>query len=174
MNSGLPESQKQSQQSCQRSDSADDRWIFVVHALNRPGTLTDAAAVFSNRGVSLENFLGSGIDTNSVEDGRLLLSFRATQEKKDLLKRSLQRLPSVLKVREYAFSDERLRLVAVVKLSLDAQTDVADLLYVETISCDKTTRLQLMTGRATVVESAIAHLREQAQLKDVVVSAITV
>jgi len=42
---------------------AQQRWVFVVRALNRPGTVTAAAAVFSNRGVSLEGILGSGIDT---------------------------------------------------------------------------------------------------------------
>lgn len=153
----------------------NQRWMFVVRALNKPGTLTDAAAVFSNRGVSLEGFLGSGIDTSSVEDGRLLLSFRATTAKKTLLKRSLQRLPSVSQVNEYAFDDDRLRLVAVAQLSVDAQVTPTDALHVEMISRgDETNLLLLLTGRAVVVEGAIASLRQKGQLNDVVVSAITV
>ena len=57
------------------------RWMFVVCALNQPGTLTAAATVFSNRGVSLEGFLGSGIDSSTIENGRLLFSCRATPQK---------------------------------------------------------------------------------------------
>lgn len=172
--SDLPESQLAVQSEIQSESRSNGRWMFVVQALNKPGTLTDAAAVFSNRGVSLEGFLGSGIDTNSVEDGRLLLSFRATPEKKTLLRRSLQRLPSVLNVREYAFDDERLRLIAVVKVGLDAKIEASDALHIEIISKDEEVLLQLLTGRARVVESAIAHLRQQNRLEDVVVSAITV
>ena len=105
------------------------RWMFVVHALNKPGTLTDAAAVFSDRGVSLEGFLGSGIATSSVEDGRLLFSFRATVAKKNLLRRSLQRLPSVSQVNEHAFDDDRLRLVAVAQLTSDTQIQPIEQLH---------------------------------------------
>ncbi|MEM6451071.1 MAG: hypothetical protein AAF703_12230, partial [Cyanobacteria bacterium P01_D01_bin.105] len=72
------------------NEGANRRWVFVAQALNQSGTLTAAAAVFSNRGVSLEGILGSGIDTATAEDGRLLFSFQATEEKMALLKRSLQ------------------------------------------------------------------------------------
>ena len=61
---------------------ANQRWVFVVRALDKPGTLTATAVVFSNRGVSLESILASGIAPTTLEEGRLILIFRATPEKK--------------------------------------------------------------------------------------------
>ncbi|MEL6261353.1 MAG: acetolactate synthase small subunit [Cyanobacteria bacterium J06626_6] len=152
-----------------------NRWMFVVQALNQPGTLTAAAAVFSNRGVSLEGILGSGIDTNTIEDGRLLFSFRATPQKQALLKRSLQRLPSILKVKAYTYEDARLRAIAIVKVNPDSQLSRdSEQLHVETIRQTDSYRLSLLTGATAVVEAKVAQLRSQSQLVDVVISAITV
>ncbi len=153
---------------------AENRWMFVIRALNHPGTLTAAAAVFSNRGVSLEGFLGSGIDTTTIEDGRLLFSFRATLAKRDLLKRSLERLPSIFQVDAYLYDDQRLRAIAIAKLTLKAQIEATEHLYIETIMCTEDSRLLLLSGETGVVESAISDLRQQRQLEDVVMSAITV
>ena len=149
--------------------------MFVVRALNRPGTLTAAAAVFSNRGISLEGILGSGIDTATEEDGRLLFSFRATEPKQALLKRSLQRLPSISQVDAYGYDDPTLRAIAIAKLN--ANITVASLdptLHTEMITQCATSCLLLIAGNIAAVESAIAHFRSQQQLQDVVMSAITV
>jgi len=37
----------------------DERWVFVIKVQDRPGTLTAIASVFSSRGVSVDNTLGS-------------------------------------------------------------------------------------------------------------------
>ncbi|MEM6714635.1 MAG: hypothetical protein AAF622_06145, partial [Cyanobacteria bacterium P01_C01_bin.147] len=96
---------------------AEQRWVFVVRALDKPGTLTATAAAFSNRGVSLESILASGIAPTTLEDGRLILIFRATSEKKALLQRTLERLSIIFQVDAYTYEDERLRAIAVAKLS---------------------------------------------------------
>ncbi|MEO0771025.1 MAG: hypothetical protein AAFY72_16655 [Cyanobacteria bacterium J06649_4] len=150
------------------------RWMFVVCALNRPGTLTAAAAVFSNRGISLEGFLGSGIDTSTEEDGRLLFSFRATPQKQALLKRSLQRLPSIFNVDAYTYDDPKLRAIAIAKLVPTADVDTTSAVHTEIVVRNDTSYLLMLTGSTTAVESAIAHLRQQQQIQDVVMSAITV
>ncbi|MEM9152493.1 MAG: hypothetical protein AAGB19_18835 [Cyanobacteria bacterium P01_F01_bin.3] len=151
------------------------RWMFVVHALNQPGTLTAAATVFSNRGVSLEGILGSGIDASTIENGRLLFSFRATPQKQALLKRSLERLPTISKVNAYEYEDDRLRAIAIAKLLPETQViDGDDVLHIEMIHRSEKSLLLLLSGTTTAVEGAIAYFREQQQLKDVVMSAITV
>ncbi|MEL6939421.1 MAG: hypothetical protein AAFO84_09530 [Cyanobacteria bacterium J06598_1] len=153
---------------------SEQRWMLVVKALNQPGTLTASAAVFSNRGVSLQGFLGSGIDTSAVDDGRLLFSFRATEEKQALLKRSLERLPNIFKVDAYRYDDKRLRAIAIAKLSTDTDISTLNSLHIEVINRSETALLLLLTGKIPTVEEAIAHFRKQQQLKDVVMSAITV
>lgn len=155
--------------------SAHQRWVFVVRAINKPGSLTAAAAVFSNRGVSLEGILGSGIDTATEEDGRMLFSFHATEQKQDLLKRSLERLPSITQVAAYPYEDKRLRAIAVARLLPNARVNNdAEDLYIETISRGEASSLLLLSGGTMAVEDAIAHFRAHEQLEDVVMSAITV
>jgi acetolactate synthase small subunit len=153
----------------------NQRWVFVVRALDRPGTLTAAAAVFSNRGVSLEGILGSGIAPNTVENGRLLFSFRATEPKQALLKKALERLSSVFQVEAYHYDDERLRAIAVAKLSQSAKLTQDDEGYfVETIAQTACDRVVMLTGSPRAVDDAVAQFRQQGHLKDVVMTYIAV
>lgn len=152
------------------------RWIFNVQVLHKPGTLASAAAVFSNRGVSLEGILGnSAVDASSGEDGRLILGFQATPEKMALLRRTLERLPSVFRVEAYRFEDERLRAIAVIKLLPQAKLTRDDEDYsLKTLAQTESDRMVMLTGRPPAVEEAIAEFRKQKQLKEVLMSYVAV
>lgn len=152
----------------------DQRWVFVVRALDKPGTLTATAAVFSNRGVSLEGILASGIAPTTLEDGRIILIFRATPEKKALLQRTLERLSIIFRVDAYTYDDERLRAIAVAKLERAVTIVADDHLSVETIAQTEAGHIVMLTGTPPTVETAISELRHQDNLKDVVMSYITV
>jgi acetolactate synthase small subunit len=157
-----------------------ERWVFVVRALDKPGTLTATAAVFSHRGVSLETILGSGIASTTTEDGRLILTFRATPQKQAMLLRSLERLTSVMQVSVYPYSDPLLRSIAIVSLSNVDTVDLSALpLNVETMGSNGSgqapdTNQLLITGNPPVVDDAIAQLREQGVLKDIVMATIAI
>jgi acetolactate synthase small subunit len=156
-------------------NDTNERWIFVVRVLDQPGTMTAAAAVFSNRGISLEGILGSGIGSTTVGDGRLILSFCATLKKQALLYRALERLPSVFKVDAYAYEDERLRAIAIAKLTLTGKLPQDDDRYsVETLAQNGAERMVMLKGTPPAVEGAIAQFRQQNQLNDVVMSYIAI
>ncbi|NJM99258.1 MAG: hypothetical protein HC800_20855 [Phormidesmis sp. RL_2_1] len=156
-------------------DMAQKRWVFLVRVLDKPGTLTAAAAVFSNRGVSLEGILGSGIGFTTIENGRLILNFRATEQKQALLYRALERLPDVLQVETYAYDDERLRAIAIAKLNVSSKALHDDDSYsIETIAQTKTERIVMLNGAPSALDSAIAQFRQQNQLNDVVMSYIAI
>ncbi|MDX2212178.1 MAG: hypothetical protein SFY66_02700 [Oculatellaceae cyanobacterium bins.114] len=153
----------------------EQRWVFVVQALDKPGVLTAAASVFSNRGVSLEGILGSGIAATTAEDARLILSFRAVERKKDLLLRALQRLAKVVHVDVYLYTDPRLRAIAIARVSsLDALTVADTTLRHEMISQTPDELTVLFTGSTTAIETVIETLRQHGVLLDVVGSAIAV
>ncbi len=157
------------------NEAAHRRWVFVVRIMDKPGTLTAAAAVFSNRGVSLEGILGSGIGGTAIEDGRLILNFRATAPKQDLLRRALERLPDVFRVDAYAYDDQRLRAIAIAKLPLTTKTlNDNDNYSIETVAQTKTERMVMLNGTPLAVESAIDQFRQHNQLKDVVMSYIAI
>ncbi|NJK99119.1 MAG: ACT domain-containing protein [Spirulinaceae cyanobacterium RM2_2_10] len=152
----------------------EQRWVFVVRALDKPGTLAAAAAVFSQRGVSLESILGSGISSTGA-DGRLVFSLRATARKQALLQRVVGRLAAVSQVEVYAYDDLRLRAIAVVRTAATTPLplDAAEA-RLETISRTEQERILLLTGSTTAVESALGILREQGSLCDVVTAAIAI
>jgi acetolactate synthase small subunit len=151
----------------------EQRWVLIVKSLNRPGVLAAAASVFSNRGVSLETVLGSGIASTRTEDARFILGFRATERKQKMLLRALERLSTVLEINAYSYNDPNLRTIAVAKVS---QLDGIDLSTVatETISQTDQERMLLLTGSVTAVEQLIEQLRQQNLLLDVVITTITV
>lgn len=160
-----------------------ERWVFVVRALDKPGTLTATAAVFSHRGVSLEAILGSGIASTTTEDGRLILTFRATAQKQAMLLRSLERLATVMQVSVYTYDDPLLRAIAVVKLSDANAVDLSVLpLNIDPIGAGQSSENSeqdgavqlLITGSPPSVDDAIAKLREQGVLKDIVMATIAI
>ncbi|MBD3885528.1 hypothetical protein IFO70_27810 [Phormidium tenue FACHB-886] len=151
------------------------RWVFVVKCLDKPGVLTAAASVFSNRGISLEAVLGSGIAATSIETGRLILSFHATQRKKEMLLSALTRLSGVLQVSDYPFDDPTLRSIAIAKVSNSQTVELnLDLIQTETISETAEGRLLLLTGSTAAVESVIETLRQRSMLLDLVTAAIAI
>ncbi|GAB4226634.1 MAG: hypothetical protein Kow00121_54930 [Elainellaceae cyanobacterium] len=157
----------------------NQRWVFIAHALDKPGTLTAAASVFSNRGVSLEAILGSGIAATTIENGRLILSFRATERKQIMLLRALERLSTISHVEVYRYDNPSLRAIAVAKVAVSASLneqlpEQSPELEVEVLTQNETEQTVLFTGKTIAVETAIDQLRQQNTLQDVVMSVITI
>lgn len=152
---------------------SEQRWVFVVKSLDRPGVLTAAASVFSNRGVSLEAVLGSGIASTRAEDARFILSFRATERKKEMLLRVLERLSAVIQVDAYLYDDPRLRSIAVAKVSSLAGIDL-DTIVTESISESAEAQTLLLTGTTVAIEQFVEDLRQKNQLIDVVITVIAI
>lgn len=153
---------------------SEQRWVFVK-AFDKPGSLTATASVFSNRGVSLEAILGSGIAATTENDGRLVFTFQATNRKKEMLQRALERLSRVMQVDGYLYSDPRLRAIAVIKAgNLEGIDFNTEAVQTEIISQTEESQLFLLTGTPLVIEQVIEALRQRSRLLDVVMAAIAV
>lgn len=154
----------------------EQRWIFVVRSLDRPGALTSAASVFSNRGVSLEGILGSGIDSNTTQDARMLISFQATAAKKEVLRRALERLSAVVAVEAYPYAAANLRAIASTRVKNSAlpllQQTVQDEVQFEIISTQGDETTVLLNGHTIAVEHLLSQLKDEQALVDVVMTAI--
>ncbi len=151
----------------------EQRWVFVIRALDKPGTMTAVASVFSNRGVSLEATLGSGIDASTTADARLIISFRATEAKKTTLYRATQRLSSVVAVAVYAQDDPGLRAIALAQISDLTCVDLANsLIHSEIIAKTPDHTTLLLAGCPRAIEHLLTQLRQQQILLDVVMAPI--
>lgn len=152
---------------------AEARWVFVVKAKDQPGALTAASGVFSNRGVSLETISGSGGSLTRTAS-RITLSFRATERKKTMLLRALERLSAVLQVECYAYESPKLRAIAVVRVSSNARDWEASEVQTEVVSEGNGTQTLLLTGATSTIEPVIEQLRDRGALLDVAVSVMAV
>lgn len=152
---------------------AEQRWVFVVKAQDKPGALTAAASVFSNRGVSLETISGSGIALTEASEGRIVLSFWANERKKDMLLRALQRLSTVVQVQAYPYSSPELRAIGVARVANKADLSASQV-QIEIISQHADSKSILLTGGPPAVETVIEMLREQNALLDVVTAVMAV
>lgn len=153
----------------------DSRWVFVIKVHDKPGTLTAIASVFSSRGVSVETTMGSSatalVDTSST----IVLSFRATERKKENLLRTVARLQQVIHVEAYPYHARELRGIAIARVaSTEKLDDLPRGVQAETISETADTKTVLLAGSTQVVEKTLLQLRERNTLHDVVITVMAV
>ncbi|HAA30181.1 MAG TPA: hypothetical protein DCE56_23975 [Cyanobacteria bacterium UBA8553] len=154
---------------------AEQRWVFVIKAQDKPGAMAAAASVFSTRGVSLDTILGGQMTGTGTDGGRIVLSFRATQRKQDMLLRVVERLSAVLKVDCYPYSSSELRAIAIVQVSASTDTDwKVSNVQTEIISISNDSQRILLTGSTSAVEQIVEMLHEQNALLDVAMSVMAV
>lgn len=149
---------------------ADDHWVFVIKVQDKPGALTAIASVFSSRGVSLDTTLGSSANTSTI-----VLSFRATERKKETLFRTLQRLHQVQEVQAYPYNARELRAIAIARITPDTQTDFSPKqVQTEIISERGDSKTILLTGSTQAVDKVVQSLRERGSLLEVVTTVMAV
>lgn len=154
----------------------DNRWVFVIKVHDKPGTLTAIASVFSSRGVSVETTMGSSSAVAPLEvPSTIVLSFRATERKKEHLMRTIARLQQVIHVEAYPYHARELRAIAVARLAATEHLD--DLphgVQAENISETADTKTVLLAGATQAVEKTLLQLRERGSLHDVVTTVMAV
>ncbi|MGL5083976.1 MAG: ACT domain-containing protein [Microcoleaceae cyanobacterium] len=153
----------------------EKEWVFVVKVIDKPGVLSAIAAIFSNRGISLETILGSILSPDGVEGGRIVVKFRATERKQEMLLRAAQRLSKVLEVQAYPYADERLRAIAIAKVK--ASTDLQGIhpeIQMEVISSNSEHQTVLLTGPTLIIDSILKTLKEQNTVLDIALAVMAV
>ncbi|WP_149204966.1 hypothetical protein [Actinotalea subterranea] len=101
----------------------DAQWVAYVLGAHRTGTVTALAQVFSARGVNFDSLSTSDIDGKT---GLVVITFRATERRRRLLARTLERLAAVRDVRVVAADDPVVRAVVVVSHQVGAASHAAD------------------------------------------------
>ncbi|PJI85718.1 hypothetical protein [Luteimicrobium subarcticum] len=90
----------------------DVRWVAVVHGVDRTGTLTAIAGVFSSRGVGFESFATTAASEGL---GEIVVVFTASDRLQRVLVRTLERLAATRSVLARPADDPRVRAAAVVR-----------------------------------------------------------
>jgi acetolactate synthase small subunit len=153
----------------------NERWVFVIKVQDKPGALTAIASVFSSRGVSLQTTLGSSATSTPDAPSTIVLSFRATERKKDTLLRTLSRLQQVTQVQAYPYGSRELRSIAITRVAPEERMELpARGIQTEIISERGDSKTMLITGSTQAVDKAVEALRERGTLLDAVTTVMAV
>jgi len=73
-------------------------WIFHINVKDCAGALTSVSAAFSNEGINIDTAIGHAADKEAGTDAKVVVSFWANEEEKDIMMRKIKRLSKALQV----------------------------------------------------------------------------
>lgn len=149
------------------------RWVFVIRLWDRPGALAAVASVFSDRGISLESIVGHGAFVETGK-GTIVVSFTATDRKKQMALRTLERLSRVISVSEYTYESPNLRKTALVHLrrGFPANLLKSQGVVSEPIGSDSESEIFLLAGLPATLDEVLHRLEDSNVLMDSVYAVI--
>lgn len=154
---------------------ADERWVFVIKVQDKPGALAAIASVFSSRGVSVDTTLGSSAASATSAGSTIVMSFRATERKKDTLYRTVGRLHQVLQIQAYPYNSRELRAIAIARVKAEDKSELpTKQVQSEVISESGDSKTILLTGSTQEVDKIVGSLSQRGTLLDVVTTVMAV
>ena len=73
-------------------------WIFHINVMDCAGALTSVSAAFSNENISIDTAIGHAADKDAGTEARVVVSFWASEEEKDIMERKIKRLSKAIQV----------------------------------------------------------------------------
>lgn len=134
----------------------DPRWVAFVTGADRAGTLTALTNVFSTRGVNFESLSAGSVEGDA---GLIVVTFLASERRRRLLIRTVERLAVVRSVEVYAAEDTAVRAAAVVQLSRGGEFAPPVGVDVRWSGDSTSGRPVLVEGTLADVERVVAHVR---------------
>lgn len=157
----------------ERSTAAGS-YAFVLKLTDQPGGMELIAATFAQRGVSLACSLGNDGALNPDGRATVIVTFRATPAKKEIIRRALGRLSRVLSLAEYPTDSAHLRKTAVFRVAGEITPGNRPLPRLEQIeqheAIGETT--YLIVDRPDVVDAFLETLRAENRLRDAATTVI--
>ncbi|MBN1346273.1 MAG: ACT domain-containing protein [Phycisphaerae bacterium] len=147
-------------------------WVFRAHVQDRAGALTSIASAFSNRGISIETVVGHGAEEQATHDGTVVMTFRCTEEDKDMMVRVVRRLSKVTRLQEYPYDSHSLRKAALIRVNRRlTPKDVAgeeSFLTCELMSTDPESWVYLVAGAPNQLDPVLRRLEGAGEVSDIV------
>ena len=73
-------------------------WIFHIKVMDCAGALTSVSAAFSNENINIDTAIGHAADEANGTDAKVVVSFWASEEEKDIMMRKIKRLSKAIRV----------------------------------------------------------------------------
>jgi len=158
------------------NEAEDRRWVFRAHVVDRAGALTSIASAFSNEGISIDTVVGHGFEERAGVDGSVVLTFRCTEQEKNILVRKVRRLSKVLQLEEHPYDSQSLRKSAIIGTNRRlAPRDVAgeeSFLTCELVHKDAAGWTYFLAGSPSELDLVLERLETGGVVKDIVYSVV--
>lgn len=141
----------------------EERWIFVIKTIKKPGVLNSVTGVFTSWGISLEMALLNAMGPEGSR-GTVILTFKCTHRKMEILARNVRRLSKVHDLKSYPYLTHELRMVSTCKVPSDYQAVENDRVEVEYLRRTDAVRRMYISGTVADVD---AYLKPMIENKDV-------
>ena len=146
------------------------KWIFSLKLRNSAGVLAALTALFADRGVSIESLTAHGGSGPSAPHGTAILTFAASDARKDYLARLLGRLASVQELTEYRYDDAgHARKSALARVTLTAEALAARLpsdILCDLVSVTADHTLALLLGPPPALDTLLAELTAEEVIQE--------
>lgn len=150
----------------------EQRWIFVIKIIRKPGVLNAVTGVFSSWGISLETAMLNAKAPES-SDGIVILSFSSSPRKKEILERTVRRLSRVNGLSSYPYETTKLRMIAACTVPDDYEPAPYPSVELETHLRGDNTKMLYISGTVKDVDSYITPMLERKEIIDLVRTILT-
>jgi len=158
------------------TDKQKYHWVFRAHVFDRSGALTSIASTFSNEGISIDTVVGHGLVERAGIDGSVVMTFRCTEEDKDIMVRKIKRLSKVKSLEEYPYESQSLRKSAIIRTTRKlVPMDVAGenaFLTSELVRSGSNIYIYFLAGPPNQLDPILIKLETEGVLADIVYSII--
>lgn len=153
-------------------NAARRHWVFRAHVVDRAGALTSIASAFSNRGINIQTVVGHGAEGEAAHEGTVVMTFRCSEQEKDMMARVVRRLSKVVRLEERPYNSHTLRKSAIIRVSRRlAPRDVAGeetFLTCELMSQDSNSFVYFLAGAPSELDPVLHRLDLAGVVEDIV------
>ena len=154
----------------------EKHWVFHAHVEDRAGAVTSIASAFSNEGLSIDTIVGHGQEQRVATDGSVVLTFRCTEDEKNLMVRKVTRLSKIRELAEHPYESRGLRKSLIMLVSRELKpADVAGetvFLTCEAVQHDDEGWTYFLAGPPSEIDPCLERLAAEGIVEDVVYSIV--
>ncbi len=151
---------------------AEQRWIFVIKIIRKPGVLNAVTGVFSNWGISLETAMLNAMGPEG-SDGIVILSFACSHRKMEIMERTVSRLARVNELTSYPYETTDLRMIAACTVDVNYQHAKTSTVEIEEFIRKDNSKILYVSGTVKDVDAYIAPMLKRKELIDLIRTILT-
>jgi acetolactate synthase small subunit len=151
----------------------EQRWIFVIKIIHKPGVLNAVTGVFSSWGISLETAMLNAMGSEG-SDSIVILSFACNQRKMEIMERTVSRLSCVKELNSYPYETTDLRMIAACTVDANYKYEKSNTIEIEEYIRKDNSKILYVSGTVKDVDAFISPMLEKKEMIDLIRTILTI